>query len=168
MDRRWINAVRTSEEYERGVNEFIEFARNHVPNGNERYPCMKCLNHRRLSVREIREHVICDGFNKKYIRWIWHGELDMPNVPEAEEAPNEDVDETMFDNMEEMINDVGAEAFEQAHANKSYDSLSTDADKPLYPVCKTYSRLSAILKLIQLKAAHGLSKEKESPGSAIA
>ncbi|KAL3617125.1 hypothetical protein CASFOL_039519 [Castilleja foliolosa] len=159
MDRSWINVVRSSDEYENGVNEFIEFARKHDPNINEKFycPCIKCLNDRRLSVREIREHIICDGFNKNYTRWIWHGEIDIPDVSRVEDSVNEDDDEVMYDNIEEMINDVGAEAFEQAHENKSYDALSADADKPLYPGCKTYSRLSAILKLIQLKATHGLS-----------
>ncbi|KAL3622591.1 hypothetical protein CASFOL_034002 [Castilleja foliolosa] len=145
MDRSWINKNRTSVEYENGVEEFLKFASSRVSasNGDGRYycPCVKCLNDKLFFVREIREHVICDGFNKKYTRWIWH---DMH-------------DEEVSDNLEEMINDIGAEAFEQGHGNRSYTTLSANADKSLYPGCKNYSRLSATLKLISLKATHGWS-----------
>ncbi|KAL3648233.1 hypothetical protein CASFOL_004955 [Castilleja foliolosa] len=79
MDRSWINKNRTSVEYENGVEEFLKFASSRVSasNGDGRYycPCVKCLNDKLFSVREIREHVICDGFNKKYTRWIWHDVL---------------------------------------------------------------------------------------------
>ncbi|KAL3650054.1 hypothetical protein CASFOL_006457 [Castilleja foliolosa] len=166
MDRSWINAKRTSEEYENGVEEFLEFASSHVAanNGNDKFycPCVKCLNDKIFTANEIREHVICDGFNKKYTRWIWHGEFEMSGLSRNEEARNEEGDEAMndeemTDNLEEMINDIGAEAFEQANVNKSYNNLSVDADKSLYPGCKNFSRLAATLKLISLKAAHGWS-----------
>ncbi|KAL3619000.1 hypothetical protein CASFOL_037228 [Castilleja foliolosa] len=63
----------------------------------------------------------------------------------------------MADNLEEMINDIGAEAFEEANINGSYNNLSVDAEKSLYPGCKNFSRLAATLKLISLKATHGWS-----------
>jgi len=31
-----------------------------------RCPCVNCLNGRILSVSEIREHLLCDGFLKNY------------------------------------------------------------------------------------------------------
>ncbi|KAL3648182.1 hypothetical protein CASFOL_007606 [Castilleja foliolosa] len=140
MDRSWINARRTSVEYENGVEEFLKFASSHAANnGNDNFfcPCVKCLNDKLLTIDEIREHVICDGFNKKYTRWIWHGEFEMSDISRNEEARNEEGDEEsndeeMPDNLEEMIKDVGAEAFEQSHINKSYNNLSVDADKSLY------------------------------------
>ncbi|KAL3654586.1 hypothetical protein CASFOL_001571 [Castilleja foliolosa] len=162
MDRSWINAKRTSVEYENGVEEFFRFATSHVASidGNKFYcPCVKCLNDKIFTVEEIREHVICDGFNKKYTRWIWHGEFDMPDVSQNEGVRNEEGDEDMHDedmsdNLEELINDIGAEAFEQTHVNRSYNTLSANADKSLYPGCLNFSQLSATLKLISLKAAH--------------
>ncbi|CAA0832567.1 Unknown protein [Striga hermonthica] len=155
MDRTWVNAVRTSSEYENGVEYFLEYAKQHVSNNNGKFccPCVNCLNDRQLSIEEIREHVLCDGFNRSYTRWIWHGEFDMPSVSQDEQIDAGDAD--MYDRVEDIINDVGAEAFEQAHMNRVYESLSTEANKPLYNGCEKFSRLTAILKLINLKATHG-------------
>ena len=78
MDRNWINLPRISAEYERGVEEFIQFAqRNEGRNDDEvkfRCPCVNCLNGRKLNATQIREHLICDGFLRCYTTWIWHGE----------------------------------------------------------------------------------------------
>ncbi|CAA0805905.1 Unknown protein [Striga hermonthica] len=79
----------------------------------------------------------------------------MPSASQTEEIDADDAD--MYDRVEDMINDVGAESFEQAHVNKVCESLSVDAEKPLYGGCKNFSRLTAILKLINLKAANGWS-----------
>ena len=68
MDRSWIYARRTTDEYEKGVEEFLEFARRNGRDSNGRFycPCVKCLNERRLNVEEIKDHVLCDGFCKSY------------------------------------------------------------------------------------------------------
>jgi len=67
MDQNWTNFVRISDEYERGVEEFIQFVqRNANNNGHDgvkfRCSCVNCLNERRLDVYKIREHLLCDGF----------------------------------------------------------------------------------------------------------
>ena len=60
MDRSWINTPRISDAYEKGVEEFLQFAQhNAISNHNGvriRCPCVNCLNGRILSVSEIREH----------------------------------------------------------------------------------------------------------------
>ena len=60
MDRGWINDVRISDEYERGVEEFIQFAqRNAIISGHDgakiRCPCVNYLNRRILDVNIMRE-----------------------------------------------------------------------------------------------------------------
>ncbi|CAA0819515.1 Unknown protein [Striga hermonthica] len=130
-DRKWVYAPRTSLEYENGVNEFLEFASKHDPDSNGKFlcPCVNCLNERRLSADQIREHVVCDGFNKGYTEWIWHGEFEMPSRPK-----NEEVDEDMYDRVEEMINDIVAEAFEQLeHGRKTVYLGSRKFLKPAHP-----------------------------------
>jgi len=67
MDRDRIKFVRISDEYERGVEEFIQFVQcNTNNNGHDgvkfRCPCFNCFNGRRLDVNKIREHLLCDGF----------------------------------------------------------------------------------------------------------
>jgi len=37
--------------------------------------CVNCLNGRQLEIKLIREHVLCDGSLKSYIKWILHGEF---------------------------------------------------------------------------------------------
>jgi len=150
MDRSWINFIHTTNEYENGVEQFLEFANMNVPDNNGRFycPCVNCLNERKLPTNVIREHVLCDGFLKSYTKWIWHGELiDMPSVDVSEEE--EEVDLEMGDQLEEMIRDVGHDSFQRANV---YENLCNDAEKPLYAECTKYTRLSTVLKLFNVKA----------------
>jgi len=63
MDQSWINLSCISDDYERGVNEFIELAQRHGGNakyrGKMRCHCVNCLNWRILDVVKIREHLLC-------------------------------------------------------------------------------------------------------------
>ncbi|WVZ21880.1 hypothetical protein V8G54_000424 [Vigna mungo] len=132
MDRSWINCKRTSEEYERGVEQFIEFATRNVPDNNGRFycPCVNCLNERRLPIAVIREHVLCDGIPKSYTKWTWHGEIVEVPITHVSETEVEEVDFVMEDGLD-------------------------DAELPLYSGCIKYTRLSAILKLFNVKARNG-------------
>jgi len=149
MDRSWINTPRISDAYEKRVEEFLQFAQqNAFSNHNGvkiRCPCVNCLNGRILSVFKIRDHLLCDGFLKNYTTWTWHGELlDLPIVREA----SEEVDFSMDDRFEDMICNVGAESF----ANAVFENMSNDAETSLYPGSTNFTRLSAVLRLMNLKA----------------
>ena len=61
-------------------------------------------------------------------------------------------DEVHDDRLEDMIRDVGAESFAEAHG---YGSMSTDAETPLYLGSTNFTQLSAVLRLINLKAING-------------
>ncbi|KAL6518652.1 hypothetical protein OROGR_019154 [Orobanche gracilis] len=159
MDRSWMNASRASVEYENGIEQFLEFARQNRSEPNERYfcPCVKCMNGRRHEADTIREHLVCDGINTNYTVWIWHGEiLDVPTGSIHVDADGVDADgvDADGDQFEEMIRDVGQESFQKAH---TYDALKSDSKTPLYPGCENFTRLSAVLKLVNLKAINGWS-----------
>jgi len=49
---------------------------------------------------------------------------------------------------------TGEESFKRAHM---YDTLCKDKEKPLYPGCTKFTRLSVVLKLFNLKAKNGWS-----------
>ncbi|XP_073226306.1 uncharacterized protein [Cicer arietinum] len=135
MNRSWMNANRLSEEYEKGVEEFLQFALKKLPESKGRFycPCVICLNENTLHFEEIRSHLICYGIDMNYIRWIWHGDsLNMSNTSEREDA---NVD--MNDQLEHMIRDVGQESFNRAHV---YDNLCSDKEEPLYPGCINFTR----------------------------
>jgi len=72
MDRIWIDDSRMSDVYENDVNCFLQFAQRNVEAVNGRYFCpfVNCLNGRRLEIKLIQEHVLCDGLLKSYIKWI--------------------------------------------------------------------------------------------------
>ena len=54
--------------------------------------------------------------------------------------------------MEDMIHDIGEDNFHQTHV---YDSLKDDSVIELYPGCSTFSRLSTVLGLFNIKARNG-------------
>ena len=55
-----------------------------------------------------------------------------------------------------MIRDLGPQGFQDFQAN-IYDDLQTDVQTPLYVGCKTFTRLSTVLALVNLKARFGWS-----------
>ena len=54
--------------YEKGVEDFLEFAKRNGVGINGRYFCpyVNCVNGRRVDIELIREHILCDGFLKSY------------------------------------------------------------------------------------------------------
>ena len=75
MDRKWIRADRLSIEYEKGIEEFINFVVEHAD-----YPncvnclCIKCGCLDEVTVEVLRDHLFINEFDTSYTRWIWHGE----------------------------------------------------------------------------------------------
>jgi len=141
-----------SDAYERGVGEFIQFAKHNAISSNNgvkiRCPYVNCLNRRILSISGIREHLLCDGILKNYTTWTWHGEmLDLPSVHGA----SKEVHFSMDDRLEDMIHDVGVQSF----ANAVFKNMSNDAETLLYPGSTNFTRLSTVLRLMSLKAING-------------
>jgi len=154
MDRNWTNYVRISDKYERGVEEFIQFAqRNAINSGHDgakiRCSCVNGLNGRILDVNIMREDLLSDEFLQSYTTWTWHDELlNLPRVSVTEEYVGSTMDEAIHndvddDRLEDMIRDVGAESFAKVHG---YGSMSSDAETPLYPESTNFTRLSAVLR----------------------
>ena len=137
MNRVWMDVLRTSGEYQKRVEEFIEFSKRNAPSKNGRYPCpcVKCVNVDRKSLKDIRDDLICHGINRRYKTWLWHGELgttmqDTKAAAEADESDNEYVCDVGMNN---MINDIRAESLVP---NDQFDKVRGDAETPLFPGCK--------------------------------
>ena len=114
------------------------------------------MNERQLEIRLIREHVLCDGFLKNYIKWIWHGEfVDVTSLSDGQYS-----NIYSEDHVEDMICDIGEDSFQQPHM---CDSLKDDSKTPLYPGCSSFTRLSIILKkkftLVMLKPSPMLERD---------
>jgi len=113
IDRSWIKAQYISDDYQKGVEDFLQFAQQNALELVVNYfcPCVKCINGRLQSLNDIRSHLISEWFSMTYTNWIWHGEL-----PHMSTAPHtEAVDVQTEDRMEDMIRDPGQEGFRQAH-----------------------------------------------------
>ncbi|XP_031116564.1 uncharacterized protein LOC116020223 [Ipomoea triloba] len=156
MDKSWMNASRISQEYDDGVKNFINFAKNNLPGSNERLlcPCKKCCNQKRLCVKDVYDDLICHGINPSYTKWIWHGESNVATTSNMYVDNKENEDDESEDQLDEMFRDVGEEFIDRSN---ELDELLKDSKLPLWPGCSKYTRLSAVLKLFNLKAGNGWS-----------
>ncbi|CAH9133258.1 unnamed protein product [Cuscuta epithymum] len=159
MDKHWISCTRTTSEFQQGVEDFIQFAFTHRKEGEKLpCPCRKCGNMCKVSRKdELREHIFCNGFSRNYTEWIFHGEREMGSTINHHECHADHLNQDQSDEndqLDEMLHDMEDNFTYMPHV---FDSIQRDAEKPLYEGCSKYTRLSAVLKLFNLKAANGLS-----------
>ncbi|GJZ23658.1 retrovirus-related pol polyprotein from transposon TNT 1-94, partial [Tanacetum coccineum] len=175
MDKSWMSTSRTKKQYINGVEAFIKFAvhnlqkmRNIDPRGDKQQllipcPCTTCLNHIEHKEEEVQFHLFKYGIDQSYTKWDKHGEKDeqatAAQIPVN--ATTEFVDDTDL-NMEfgSQIPTDGPATVEMVNATKDgfsaedldkFQELLLDAEKPLYKGCPDFTKLSAIVKLLNLK-----------------
>lgn len=75
MDRSWMTTSCLSRKYVDGVQKFLDFAKRYAPNREKMFycPCVKCFNMNRLEPWKIKNHLTCNGIDKFYIQWEFHG-----------------------------------------------------------------------------------------------
>ncbi|KAI5344771.1 hypothetical protein L3X38_012648 [Prunus dulcis] len=160
MDKSWMHSDRRSKAYEFGVEAFLNFAvENLLTTTHIRCPCVKCVNLKVFGVGIIRDHVYFNGIDQSYKNWTFHGEPwkastnASRNVEEDDghsrySFVSEEID--MDDNDFGDFGDFGSDPYEFAN-------VIGDGDQPVYPGCRNYTKLSALVKLYNLKAKHGMS-----------
>ena len=177
-DRGWMYGRRDTLEFWNGVQEFCEraLAYQRTLGGKGLYcPCVDCNCVNVVdSVEIIRDHVLCRGFRQLYHVWIWHGEsgeysgdLDRNDVRVRSNEIHVDEeyenDEYIVDNGEDGADEDQADEVEDEQVDEMLhgveggvlEFLSEASKKPLYPRCKKYSKLSAVLILFNIKSKHG-------------
>lgn len=159
MDRKWISANRLSKEYEIGVKEFVEFAVKNAKDPNRVVcPCLKCCFGKRVREDELEGHLVCNGIDQSYTCWIRHGEKKKGNInfenSSTYASTDFDTDTYEPDRVDEIAKAVEEDLRD---CPKMFESLLSDAEKELYNGCTKFTRLSAILKLYNLKASNGWS-----------
>ncbi|XP_065856508.1 uncharacterized protein [Euphorbia lathyris] len=160
MDRSWMYGNRASVEFLRGLGEFskvaIEFQSK---SGSIRCPCCHCNNMRCPDeIYVVQDHLICGGFKKNYTSWTWHGEM-FDNAESSTKAVSHQVgdadvendSEVEVDRINDMMHDVEDDFTE---CPGMYDRILSSSETPLYPSCTTFTILSAVLKLFNLKVSH--------------
>jgi hypothetical protein len=168
MDRNaWMyNTARTSSTFINGLKSFLEVAEaNRVRVGDQMIwcPCMSCKNFKLVeSCDIIQHHLISNGFVPRYTCWSRHGESfgdhgtssinigndDNDNLNDANDDLNDAND--ILNDANDNIGDIDQEKLKQ---------LFNDSEKPLYTGCENFLKLSAVLKLFNLKSNHGWSNK---------
>ena len=76
MDKSWIELVdRFSVAYMDGVEKFLEFAYANKQFDSVIYcPCKKYINRYQHAREIVKEHIVINGFLRKYKNWTYHGE----------------------------------------------------------------------------------------------
>ncbi|KAL6289134.1 hypothetical protein ACE6H2_006644 [Prunus campanulata] len=159
MDKSWMHSDRRSKAYELGVEAFLQFSvENLLTTTHIRCPCVKCANLKLFGVGIIRDHLYFNGVDQSYKNWTFHGEPWEPiATSNASRNVEEDDDHSRYSFVSEEIEmddndfgDFGSDPYEFAN-------VIGDGDQPLYPGCRKYTKLSALVKLYNLKAKHGMS-----------
>ncbi|KAI5327463.1 hypothetical protein L3X38_026859 [Prunus dulcis] len=157
MDKSWMHSDRRSKAYEFGVEAFLNFAvENLLTTTHIRCPCVKCVNLKLFGVGIIRDHVYFYGIDQSYKNWTFHGEP-WEATTNASRNVEEDDGYSRYSFVSEEIDmddndfgDFGSDPYEFAN-------VIGDGDQPVYPGCRKYTKLSALVKLYNLKAKHGMS-----------
>ncbi|GKB34251.1 putative transposase-associated domain-containing protein, partial [Tanacetum coccineum] len=176
MDKSWMETNRISKSYVDGVAAFTDYAVHNLqktgnidPRVNKKHiyipcPCTKCLNHIEHKVEEVQYHLYRHGIDISYTKWTKHGEEDEPSIsaPKPVNATTEFVDDMDF----AYIPTDGPATVEMVNATKDnfdvddlvkFQELLLDAEKPLYEGCPDFTKLSAIVKLLNLKGKYKAS-----------
>ncbi|KAD3336088.1 hypothetical protein E3N88_31607 [Mikania micrantha] len=174
MDRSdWMyRSSRTSSIYMKGILSFLKKAEVDKANkgsGSICCPCIICKNFNRFEdIKDIEFHLIKHGFMPRYTCWYMHGEtltdrstsLTNLNNNNIEKNDSYIVDDNGHsndpsDNLDDMLHDLETNIDEDEQTKLQH--LFEDAEKPLYTNCEKFSKLSAVLKLFNLKSTYGWS-----------
>ena len=151
MDRKWIWDFRLSTEYVNGVEEFLDFGKNHAIGDKIRCPCVQCGNHRLHPITIVRGHLFRYGIISSYQTWHFHGESHFnPTLLNKEKQSIVEDNIEVEDNMVDMVNDL-EEHF--VHRPDLFETMMNDAETPVYEGCTNFTKLSALVGLWNLKAS---------------
>ncbi|KAL6335840.1 hypothetical protein AAG906_040561 [Vitis piasezkii] len=160
MDRSWMSKDRRSKDYADGVESFITFALQYSTYKNSmKCPCLQCGNMIFHTPQKIREHLFFYGIDQSYHTWYWHGDAAPSGPPTSRAEWHHTVE---FNDVDSTIEMVQVAYDDRKNDPKLFETLLEDAQKPLYPGCRNFTKLSALVKLYNLKARYGWSDKSFS------
>ncbi|XP_063948725.1 uncharacterized protein LOC108203454 [Daucus carota subsp. sativus] len=133
-----------------------------------KYPCKKCASRYWNSENGIHEHLICNGLCPQSIQWIY--EVSTQKKNDIDDGMDIENGLGLGNEFEEMIkhvyeNNIGTEHGGRKGMDdeaKKFYRLVEEGGQPLYPDCTTFTRLSFIVRLYQLKCVHGMTESAVS------
>ncbi|KAA0048233.1 transposase [Cucumis melo var. makuwa] len=157
MDKSWMMENRMSREYDVEVESFIHFGLSHAKGSNSiRCPCLKCGNRLLKDVSIVRYHLYANGIDKSYKIWLWHGE-DLNSETVSSKMENTVDEKYEHDNLFNTVNMFQSAHDESCNTSNTFDTMFDDAKKSLYPECKKFTKLSALMRFYNLKVRYGWS-----------
>lgn len=142
---------RWSNEYEKGTDDYIEKVFATKSQGNEvRCPCSTCHYRYWKQRNVVRDHIICNGFVPRGADL-----LEPTKGDEKEEYIEHGEALNMNDGVQELLNDTLRQGPNEEA--KKFLKLVEEGEEELFPGCKTFSRLSFIIRLFIYKCDHNLS-----------
>ncbi|KAA0039057.1 hypothetical protein E6C27_scaffold84G001530 [Cucumis melo var. makuwa] len=156
MGKSWMIENRMSREYDVGVESFIQFGLSHAKGYSIRCSCLKCENRLLKDVSIVRYHLYASGIDKSYKIWFWHGE-DLNSETVSSKMENTADEKYEHDDLFNTVNMFQSAHDESCNRSNTFDTMFDDAKKPLYPGCKKFTKLSALVRLYILKVRYGWS-----------
>ncbi|XP_020249260.1 uncharacterized protein LOC109826651 [Asparagus officinalis] len=165
MDKSWVHFDRRSPDYVAGLNLFVDEALAKSSRKDKiTCPCKECCNRYFEDKMTVVGHLLWHGMDPLYMnaRWTHHGEpyVESTNVMEMDVVEGGDVGE-MHDflnetfvqpNIGENVGSSRQPVFDgRTPEAERFFKLLEQADKELYPGCKKYKKLDAVVKLYQIK-----------------
>ncbi|XP_024163761.2 uncharacterized protein LOC112170658 [Rosa chinensis] len=107
----------------------------------------------------IKTHLYYNGVDETYKVWKWHGEREDTSSGSSEDSASGSIEsESVGGNVGvDCTMDGSDEEDEFSSECNDFKEFVEDANKPLYPGCVRFTKLSVLVKLYNLKAKHGMS-----------
>ncbi|XP_070013274.1 uncharacterized protein [Nicotiana sylvestris] len=166
-DKSWTGLRRSTDEYIRGVNDFLDKAFERASQGSEILcPCKKCSNCQWHYRNVVEDHLVCYGFIQGYTKWIFHGKKfssrNNPHPSNDDEGSNmhDDIDGLLHDTFRNVEGDMRHEEGVREGPSedaKRFFKLVGEGKEELYLGCENFSKLSFTIRLFLFKCIHGLS-----------
>ncbi|XP_025647606.1 uncharacterized protein [Arachis hypogaea] len=163
MDKSWMLKLRTSKKYLDGLDEFLDFVFHNAAEGTQILcSCKNCKNYAWGNREDVYEHLVCDGFDKGYSKWIFHGECGSSKSAEKDGSKIRDNMDKLLEETFMMSRQFETSQFDDAldadeneeepdEETKKFYKLIHDAHQELYPSCKDFTKLSTIVHLLHVK-----------------
>ena len=167
MDKSWVHLDRSSDEYSVGLNLFINESICHSNRKDKIIcPCKQCCNRYYQDIITVKGHLLWNGMDPMYMtaRWTHHGETYINSEINTIQTDSIEEEETgeMYGFLNESFvqpiigENVGSSRHEPIFEGRTPEAelfykLLEHADKELYPGCKKYKKLDAVVKLYQIK-----------------
>ncbi|GKD92224.1 hypothetical protein Tco_1372061, partial [Tanacetum coccineum] len=127
-------------------------------------PCRKCINGvLYVNAKEVKSHLIRDGFTRGYTCWDFHGEKRVVGSTSEcnmdDDLPINKDDDLPINNdrhdLNNMLDDLDDDVAQKEHAK--FEKLFVAAEKALFGGCTKLTILSAVIKLFKIKASFSWS-----------